>query len=170
MLTALVFRTMITRRFLNFLRALGAAAGVASVVVGCADDGVGLDAMRGLARNRARWEAVGPGSYVYAMGWLCFCPTEYRGPVRITVEEGVAIDRVFLETGEPVPEDIASEFPTVDGLFDHLVSAMRGGAYLVDVTYDPALGMPVEFWIDHRENVADDEIGMTVSQAVTPIP
>jgi len=153
---------MIKRHFLHFLRTLGAVAGMAAIVAGCADDGVGLDAMRDLARNKARWEAVGPGSYAYAMGRLCFCPTEYRGPVRITVEDGIAIDRVFVETGEPVPADIAPEFPTGD--------AMQGGAYRVDVTYDPDLGMPVEFWIDHRENVADDEIGMTVSEAVTPIP
>ena len=81
-----------------------------------------------------------------------------------------AVERVFVESGEPVPEDNASGFPTVEGLFERLVSAMEDGAHRVDVTYDPDLGMPLEFWIDHRENVADDELGMTVSEPVTPIP
>ena len=170
MLAALVYGRMITRRFLHLPRVLGATVGIAAVVFGCADDGVDLDAMRDLARQHARWEAVGPPSYVYAMEWLCFCPAEYRGPVRITVYDGVAVQRVFVESGEPVPEDVASGFPTVDGLFERLVSAMEDGAHRVDVTYDPDLGMPLEFWIDHRENVADDELGMTVSEPVTPIP
>jgi len=171
MLGALVYRAMITRRFLYFfVRSVATTVGMAAVVVGCADDGVGLDAMRDLARSRARWEAFGPRSYVYAMEWLCFCPAEYRGPVRITVQDGVAVERVYVETGVPVPEELGSGFPAVDGLFERLVSAMQDGAYQLDVTYDPDLGMPLEFWIDPRQNVADDELGMTVSEAVTPIP
>jgi hypothetical protein len=163
-------RRMITRRFLHLVRAVGTASGIAAVVVGCAGDGVDLAPILDLAHNQARWEAVGPDSYVYAMEWLCFCPVEYRGPVRITVEEGVAVERAYVESGDPVPEDLAAGFPAVDGLFERLASAMQDGAYLVDVTYDPDLGMPLEFWIDPREEVADDELGMTVSEAVTPIP
>ena len=56
----------------------------------------------------------------------------------------------------------------MEGLFDLLRAAIEGGAHTIDVTYHPALGVPIDFWIDYLENVADEEVGMRVTEAVGP--
>ena len=141
-----------------------------SLLVGC--DGVGPVDERwvDLQAHRTRWDSLGPDSYVYAVERLCFCGVEYRGPVRVRVEDGVAVERVYVGSGLAVPPTIAGEFPPVDGLFELLASAIDSDAYLVEVTYDPVLGVPLDFWIDFDERVADEELGMQVTEAVTPTP
>jgi hypothetical protein len=120
--------------------------------------------------RQARWERLHPSAYVYAVERLCFCPEEYRGPVRLTVEDGVAVDWVYVDSGLTVPPGIAVSFPTVDGLFEILRSAIEDDAFEVRVTYDSALGVPVDFWIDYIQMVADEELGMRVTEAVAPTP
>ncbi|NIR80601.1 MAG: hypothetical protein GWO00_20260, partial [Gemmatimonadetes bacterium] len=57
-----------------------------------------------IARNRERWSLVGPDSYTYGLERHCFCGALARGPVRVTVVDGEVTARVYVETGEPVPE------------------------------------------------------------------
>lgn len=120
--------------------------------------------------SQSRWDSLGPDTYVYAVERLCFCGVEYRGPVRVRVENGAAVERVYVSTGLAVPAGIAMEFPTVSGLFDIIRSAIEEDAAELEVTYDPALGVPLDFWIDWDERVADEELGMQVTEAVTPAP
>lgn len=117
--------------------------------------------------HQARWDSLGPESYVYAVERLCFCGFEYRGPVRVRVEDGVAIGRVYVDSGLAVPPGIAAEFPTVDGLFELLRSAIEAEADEVRVTYDPVLGTPIDLWIDFSEMTADEDLGLLVTEAVT---
>ena len=123
-----------------------------------------------LEANQSRWDSLGPDTYVYAVERLCFCGVEYRGPVRVSVEGGTAVEHVYVGSGLTVPPGIAGEFPTVDGLFDLIRSAIESDAAEVNVTYDPALGVPLDFWIDFDERVADEELGMQVTEVVTPGP
>lgn len=123
-----------------------------------------------LEARRALWDSVGPASYEYAVERPCFCPTEYRGPVRIRVEGDVVVERVYVDGGLAVPAEIAPSFPAVEGLFELLRSAFEGDAHEVQVTYDPVLGVPVDFWIDYVEMAVDEELGMRVTEAVAPLP
>ena len=107
---------------------------------------------------------------MYAVERLCFCPVEYRGPVRVRVEAGVAVERLYVDSGLTVPSPMEGEFPTVDGLFELLRSAIEADAHEVRVTYDPGLGVPLDFWIDFNEMVADEELGIQVTEAVAPTP
>jgi hypothetical protein len=140
------------------------------VLVACGTAGPEDGRLRELASNQARWDALHPDAYLYAVERLCFCPEEYRGPVRVRVEHGVAADRVYVASGLAVPPGIAPAFPTVDGIFELLRSAIEADAFEVRVTYDQALGVPIDVWIDYNEMTADEELGMRVTEAVAPAP
>lgn len=119
-----------------------------------------------LEANLARWRSVGPSSYRYALRRSCYCPGEYIGPVRVTVSADTVFQRVYVESGDPVPETAADAFPTVDGLFELLTRAFDDGADRIDVTYDPELGVPIEISIDYLEDAVDDELGILVTESV----
>jgi len=124
-----------------------------------------------LQRHRAIWERTGPSSYAYAVELLCFCA--FRGPARVTVRDGALVSIEVLEPEDGAPSlsqaELAELFPTVDGLFDLLEEAVDRDAYAIDVTYDPASGVPLELYVDYDENVADEEMGMRVTEPVTPL-
>jgi hypothetical protein len=88
----------------------------------------------------------------------------------VTVQNGVAVGRVYVDSGLDVPGAAAPSFPTVDGLFDILRDAIQAEADRIDVTYDPDLGVPLDFWIDYSEMAADEELGMEITEEVAPIP
>ncbi|MSR20183.1 MAG: hypothetical protein EXR91_04285 [Gemmatimonadetes bacterium] len=136
-------------------------------VTGCTDLGPELT---DLEEARARWDGARPSSYVFAEERLCFCGPESRGPVRVRVQGTVAVERVYVDSGDPVPAAMADQFPTVDGLFDIVASALAGDAHEVRVTYDPVLGVPTDFWIDYLEFAADEELGMRVTEEVEADP
>jgi hypothetical protein len=121
-----------------------------------------------LEAARTRWMTVGPDAYVYAVQRQCFCGLDYIGPARLTVEDGVVVESVYVDSGLPVPDGY--DFPTVDGLLEILRSAYEREAHEVTVTYDPVSGVPVQAWIDYEEMVADEELGWLVTEEVTPVP
>ena len=151
---------------MRYALAVAALLGVA----GCTDLGPEVGAVNDLEEARARWESARPTSYVFALERLCFCGLESRGPVRVRVQGTVAVERVYVDSGDPVQAAMAEQFPTVDGLFDILASALAGEAHEVRVTYDPALGVPTDFWIDYMEFAADEELGMRVTEEVEADP
>jgi hypothetical protein len=116
------------------------------------------------------WQRAGVASYEYAVERLCFCTPEGRGPVRVRVENGVVTQRTYVGSGDPVPGPLAELFPSVEGLFDILAEAIASGAHSVRATYDPDLGVPLDFWIDYSEQVADEELGMRVTEGVQALP
>ena len=134
---------------------------------GCSDLGFDVRSLTELERAEIRWSRFGPDSYVYAARRICFCP--FDAPVRVRVESGIAVAWTYVGTGEPVPESMRPFFPTVEGLFAILREAYADGAHDVRVSYDPALGYPAEFAIDYEEHVADEELGMQVTEEPVPI-
>ncbi|MEX2473402.1 MAG: DUF6174 domain-containing protein [Gemmatimonadota bacterium] len=120
-----------------------------------------------LERARALWEATGPSDYSYAVERLCFCG--YTGPARVTVEDGEVVSVVSLTEQQPPIEPSEDLFPSVDGLFDILEDAMARDAHSITATYDPETGVPVEFFIDYQEFTVDEELGMRVTEGVTPL-
>ena len=125
-----------------------------------------------LERNRDLWLDTRPADYTYAVERLCFCGLESRGPVRVTVQGSSVTERVYVDSGQPVSSPFEDFFPTVDGLFDLLEEAFAQDAHDIQVTYDADTGVPIDFWIDYQENLADEELGMTVTESVeeTPVP
>jgi hypothetical protein len=49
-------------------------------------------------------------------------------------------------------------------------SLSQRDAHEVQVSYDPELGYPTDFSIDYEEQVADEELGMRVTEEPLPIP
>ena len=128
----------------------------------CSDQGPPLGVRGELEVNRARWEASRPTSYSYTVERRCFCGVDARGPVVVRVSGGAVVARTYRDTGQAVPEALRDLFPPVGGLFDILEDALDGGADHVQVTWDSASGVPLDFFIDYEENVADEEQGYGV--------
>ena len=143
--------------------------GVAVSTVGCGVAGLGEGPIDELERNEERWARFGPSSYVYGIERQCFCGEPARGPVRVTVQDGVVVSRTYVSTSDPVPADLEDLFPPVPGLFDVLRDAFERDAFSVEVTYDPQLGVPIDFFIDYAENVADEELGFEVIEGVAAL-
>lgn len=140
-----------------------AAVLVCAALAACDSQGPGVVLLDELTRNRARWAEVEPSEYSYAVERLCFCGFAAT-PVRVTVADGVVTDRTFVESGEPVPEQFADLFPSVDGLFEVLLDAIERGAHSIVVTYDPDSGVPLDIAIDYEFNVKDEELGFRVTE------
>lgn len=144
-------------------RAVGLALGLCAVAA-CGDAGVGIETLSEIERNRARWERLGIDSYAYAVERRCFCLPEALGPVRVTVSDGVVTLRSYVDSGEAVSESRAELFPSVDGIFLTLLDAVERDAFRIDVTFDPASGVPLDVWIDYERDVADEELGFRVTE------
>lgn len=140
---------------------------LALTLTSCDDDS--FSRLQELSTNRALWERVEPAAYVYAVQRRCFCGSSARGPVRVTVVAGEVVERRYVESGDPVPEELRELFPSVDGLFEVLFEAYRREAHSIEALYDPDTGVPLDFFIDYEENVADEELGFEVTELVTAL-
>jgi len=143
-------------RFLGILALL-------SLLGGCADVGPEVGGLaEEVAQHRRIWEARGQSTYLFELERQCFCGTEARGPVRVTVEGNQVTGRIYSDTGTAVPEPFADLFPSVDGLFDILEDALARSAERVEVTWDDESGVPLSFFIDYSVTMADEELGYSV--------
>jgi len=151
---------------------MGRRAWMAALLLtaGCGTTAPTLGLVADLQRAERAWERAGIDSYTYAVERLCFCAPDGRGPVRVRVENGVVTERSYVGSGDPVSGPLADLFPAVEGLFDILRDAIGTGAHTLVVTYDPQLGVPTDFWIDYHEQVADEELGMRVTEEVERLP
>jgi hypothetical protein len=140
---------------------------VCAATVGCSDF-FGVRTPTPLEEARFTWDTVRPDAYVFAIERMCFCPVDYLGPVRLRVVGDSVAERVYVDSGDPVPASHADAFPTVDGLFDILAAAYEQDAHDVRVTYDPQTGVPLDFWIDYSQMIADEELGFEVTEPVAP--
>jgi len=134
---------------------------------GCGEWGIETDRLREVERHRTLWDQQGLATYRYAVERLCFCGL--AGPVRVTVVDDDASARIFVSSGDPVPEEQADWYPTVDGLFELLVDAVQRNAHDIEVTYDPDTGVPLDIFIDYQQNVADEELGFRVTEPPGPV-
>ena len=134
------------------------------VVASCGGSGTAPELE--LTRNLARWQESRPASYVYALERLCFCAG--FGVARVTVEDAEVIDVAWVDPeAQGAQQPSANEFPSVDGLFEILAEAMGRDAHVIEVTYDPVSGVPMEFFIDYVEHAVDEELRMRVTEPVS---
>lgn len=116
-----------------------------------------------LALARARWARQGFVDYAYDYARDCFCAYEVTRPVTIHVHAGAVVAVFDRQTGAAVPNPLfGMRWPTVPELFDEIDRARREADDL-RVTYDPATGLPIEFFADWIERAADDESGFRAS-------
>jgi hypothetical protein len=126
-------------------------------------DGPTVSVRLNLAMARRRWSETAPAAYQYTLRHSCFCSPEVTRPVVITVRNGQVESRRYADTGADVPADLASIFPTIDGLFEIIASAIASDAAQTTVTYDPVRGYPVTMSFLGSPSVADDESFHTTS-------
>jgi hypothetical protein len=124
----------------------------------CAGDRLTNAERHDLFAARRRWVEFGAASYQITVGRSCFCTVETTRPVIITVRNGQVESRRYEDTGLDVPAQIASAYPTVDGLFDIIDAAIAAHDERVDVLYDAGRGFPVSVEIDGAAMIADDEV------------
>ena len=147
-------------------RAAIAAVAIAASA-GCSDLGP-KSQVDELKEAQELWRSRRPLRYVYTIQRQCFCTEDARGPVRVTVDGETVVSQLY-DDGRAVDVEAAAWFPSVDGLFTVLLDAFDQGAYEIRATYDPELGVPVDFWIDYAQHTIDEELGFTVTEAVQPI-
>lgn len=143
-----------------------AAAALVLLGAGCSPTSGGLDAEAAKLRAaRERWASSRPTAYSFTVHPVCFCAP---GTIRVTVAGGVATSRVFVETGQPVPENLFTELGTVDAMLGTVDDAIARDAVSLDAEYD-SRGVPAHVRIDYRANVIDEEFGWEVTE-LTPAP
>lgn len=138
-------------------------AAVACGVTGPSDRLAGEQAR--LDQARARWRAQGIADYTYVFSRGCFCVTEYREPVTITVR-GRSIASVVSVAGG-VPRDPAL-YPTIEGLFDLVQNAIDEDAATIRTAYDAARGFLTSAYLDISERIADEELSVE-ARSLTPL-
>lgn len=126
--------------------------------------GCGVTSLEALERERqanlAKWRAAAIENYQMRYERVCYClpPSEFD----VTVRGGEVVALRRIDTGEQVEPTYGVE--SVDQLFERLAAAIADRAVYLSVSYHPVLGYPLGIGIDYRSEVADEEIGMLISE------
>ena len=121
-----------------------------------------------LDANLQKWQTQNISHYRMKVNIGCFCPFFDRMPVTVEVRDGQVIS-VTDSQGQPVAADdpirsFGSEpLMTIEGVFAYAREALQT-ADKTDITYDPALGYPVNLIIDRIELAIDDEMSVLISE------
>lgn len=123
-----------------------------------------------LDRNRNTWTGQKISHYQFTLQIGCFCAFMDQMPLTVEVKDGQIISLTdaqgvqVLDTDPSYP--LFSQYATIENLFEELESGLKGGADLVNVTYDEVLGYPVEIYFDYIEAAVDDELSVAVSNLI----
>lgn len=116
-----------------------------------------------LRAARSYWQNVGPDDYAFTLSRSCFCPSGWQGPFEVTVRAGV-VTHVFQERRAVQEEELEDlNIPTINDLYALSDTAYVEGATLVELEVDPETGTVRSLFIDRDERIADEEIGITVT-------
>ena len=118
--------------------------------------------------ERQTWEDANISHYRFDLNLGCFCAFRDQMPLHIEAKDGKVVSMQFAD-GQSVPSDDVNyefylQYATMENIFTKIESAQKDPeAGDVTVTYDPALGYPVDAAIDYIKLAADDEMYLTVS-------
>lgn len=121
-------------------------------------------------RNRNTWTGQKISHYQFILQIGCFCAFMDQMPLTVEVKDGQIISLTdaqgmqVLDTDPSYP--LFSQYATIENLFVELENGLKGGADLVNVTYDETLGYPAEIYFDYIEAAVDDELSVTVSDLI----
>jgi hypothetical protein len=125
-----------------------------------------------LERNEKLWQSQNLTNYDFTMERQCFCPTDWRGPVNITVRNGKVTSVTYVSNGQTADTEKFGDVDTIEELFGIIRDAYEGKnsfeqkAETVNVTYHPEKGYPLTILIDVSTMIADEEQGYTVEELV----
>ena len=102
----------------------------------------------------AKWQAAGLPDYDFTVTIHCECPVESRGPFQIEVRDG-----------HPVSGD--GPVALIEDAFDLIADAIDAGVD-VAVSYDDALGYPIDVIIDTEAVAVDGGLAFTITGFVVP--
>jgi hypothetical protein len=98
---------------------------------------------------RARWERADYASYSFTAERSCFCTTEGRGPVRVTVQNGAVTSVTMIATGAAVAPEIWFD---IDDLFTLIDEQLVQLPSRLETDYDGTLGYPTRIAYGTPEN------------------
>lgn len=113
--------------------------------------------------NQKLWNSQGIDDYSFTLQRNCFCRGDALRPINIQVRDGKIAAATFADTGEPVPPELNFNKLTINDLFKEVGQAIKGGAERVEVSYDKTYGFPTSIYIDQSSQIADEEVGYTIS-------
>ena len=129
--------------------------GMALLVTGFSS---GLSRADALSDNLAKWESMRPAHYQYKRSRGCYCqPKTY-----LVEAEGEKVTKAeFIPaTTDFSPESLQSL--SIDSLFGQIKHYQSTNPYKLEVTYDSGFGFPKQVYLDNRQNVADDELTLSI--------
>lgn len=113
--------------------------------------------------NRRLWKQQNILNYRYTLTNSCFCVTEARGPVIITVRNGITTSIKSVATGKEVSNpEFFERYKTIPKLFNVILDAIARKADSIDVQYNTKLGYPTQINIDYNRQTADEELYLTI--------
>jgi hypothetical protein len=121
-----------------------------------------------LDANRQKWDSLGISDYSFTLQRSCFCTPESTRPINIQVRGDSVTSATYADTGELIPDDRQTNKQSIynmnaDGVFNLIEQGIKSGAAQVDAKYDPQYGLPTSIYIDQNQQIADEEVGYTVS-------
>jgi hypothetical protein len=126
-----------------------------------------------LSRNKQKWQDANVTHYTFQLSVTCFCPVAGVMPMTVEVKDGEVVSLVDVN-GDAFPStdplnDLIEKYVTIDRIFSELNSDSVQGAERLEITYDPTYGFPSDVVIDFVEEVADDELYLSIT-GFEPLP
>lgn len=115
-----------------------------------------------LQQSKRLWAKQKIANYRYTLSRSCFCVPEARQPVKIEVRNGKVTSLVAANSGKAVNPEYFSKYDSIPKLFDIVQDAIAKKAHRISVTYHPTLGYPTKIEIDYDQQMADEELYVTV--------
>ncbi len=125
-------------------------------------------AQQQLDANRKKWDSLGISDYSMTVQRNCFCAGDAIRPINLQVRDGSVTEARYADTGELIPDDRQYNKQSVynlnaEGVFNLIEQGIQRGAAQVDATYDKQFGLPTSIYIDQSTQIADEEVGYTIS-------
>lgn len=134
---------------------------MAVVLTACASVGA---ADSDFDRARDQWQDAGISHYRFHLNISCFCIFTQDMPLIIEVQDGEVVSMEYQSGNEIDPGNLElfNRYATIDRVFSELEKAIVE-ADSVTVEYDETYGFPTQVSIDFDQQVADEEIYLTLS-------
>ena len=117
-------------------------------------------------KNRQLWQDAGITHYRFSLSILCFCIFSEQMPITIEVQNNEVVSMTYPDGTLVTPDDpnytTFANHAVIDNLFSELEAGLQD-ADEVTVTYDAAYGFPNSIHFDYVREIADDELGLSVS-------
>ncbi|MBD2447491.1 hypothetical protein H6G76_09960 [Nostoc sp. FACHB-152] len=113
--------------------------------------------------NRQLWNQQKLSNYRFTFSRSCFCVPKATQPVVITVRNGQVASVTAVNNNDPVDAELFQQYNSIPKLFGIIEDAIARKASNLAVKYDPKLGYPTQINIDYNQQVADEELFLTIS-------